>query len=41
MSGKVAKRLRRQAEVETVGRPESATRDRYRQLKAEYKAARR
>lgn len=37
MSGKVAKRLRRQAELETVGMPEAATRARYLQLKAEYK----
>lgn len=41
MRGTVAKKLRRQAEQETVGRPPAETRSRYQRLKREYKAARR
>jgi hypothetical protein len=37
MSGKVAKRLRREAEKETVGMTEKETRKFYRQKKKSYK----
>jgi hypothetical protein len=40
MRGTVAKRLRRQAERETVGASPDVTRRRYKQLKRQYKAGR-
>lgn len=38
MRNKVAKRLRRQAEAETIGKSKFITKKVYKKLKAEYKA---